>query len=370
MQHQPYPEALQRRNPRGGHHAHRHDRVPPLSRGANIALIVLGVIAVGVALRLAGDIFIPLVGALIAALILGPISDALGRARVPPAVTALGLMLMVMLVVVAISAGVSAPLASWIDRAPEIGETLRQRLSFLIEPLQAAERLQDLFKSALGGARGALSVELAQPGVGASLVTTLSPALGQLLVFFGMLFFFLLGRERLRREVVLAFRGRKHRLAAMHTIAGIQYDLGIYLGTIAAINFCLGVVVGIGMALIGMPNPFLWGMLTFVLNFVPFVGTVLMVALTTVGGLVSFEPVFWGLMPLAIYLTCHLIESQFITPTLLGSRFAVNPLFVFLAIVFWTWLWGPVGALLAAPILVIATSIWTAMNTKKQPSLP
>lgn len=371
MQHQPQAGTLQRRAALAAREKMRQPRsAVTWTLGGNVAAVILAAIAIGITLRLADDVMIPVVAAIMTALMLGPISDALVRARVPPAMVALGIVLMLFLLLALISAGVSAPIASWIDRAPEIGETLRARLAFLVEPLHAAERLQEIFNSVLGGAKGALAVEVAKPGVGASLVATLSPALGQLLVYFGMLFFMLLGRERLKGEVVLAFRGRKRRLAALHTITAIQSDLGVYLGTVAVINLCLGAVVGIGMAVIGMPNPFLWAMLTFALNFIPFLGTAIMAGLTTIGGLVTFESVTLGLMPLAIYLTAHLIESQFITPALLGSRFAVNPLFVFLSIVLWTWLWGPAGALLSTPILVTATSIWAAFNAEKLPSLP
>lgn len=375
MQHQPQPGISQRRTALAAREAKRqgpNHGVRPVTwtLGGNVAAVIIAVIAVGITLRLADDIMIPLVAALMTGLMLGPISDALCRTRIPPVVVALGLVLMLILLLALISAGVSAPIASWIDRAPEIGEKLQTRLAFLIEPLQAAERLEQMIKSVLGGTWGAVVVEVAKPGMGASLVTAVSPALGQLLVFFGVLFFLLLGRERLKGEIVLAFRGRKRRLAVLHTITAIQHDLGIYLGTVAVINFCLGVVVGVGMAILGMPNPFLWGLLTFALNFVPFLGTAIMAGLAAIGGLVTFDTVGLGLMPLAVYLTAHLVESQFITPTLLGSRFAVNPLFVFLSIVFWTWLWGPAGALLSTPILVIATSIWSAFNTERLPSLP
>jgi predicted PurR-regulated permease PerM len=333
-------------------------------------MIVLTLIAIVVALRLAADIMIPLVAATIAALTLGPLSDALGRMRVPAIVSALGIVVVLAVAMAAISVTLSAPLTSWIERAPEIGATVRARLAFLIEPLHAAERIQEMLKSLFGSARTAIPVEVAQPGLGRSLLAALSPAIGQLLVFFGTLFFLLLGRERLRREVVLAFHGRRYRLAALHAIAGMQHDLGLYLGTVAAINVGVGIVVGFAMAAIGLPSPLLWGVLALTLNFVPFLGTVVMACLLAVGGLVTFETVGHGLAPLAAYLVVHLVEAQFLTPSLLGSRFAVNPLFVFLAIVFWTWIWGPTGALLAAPILITAVSIWSVAVAERDPKLP
>lgn len=335
-----------------------------------LALFAIAVVAVGAALRVTEPIAVPIVAAIITALMLGPPADALGRAGLPAAALAGGLVVLVAIVFVAVVSLLAGPLSEWIERAPEIGATLRQRLAFLLEPLQAAERIERVIKSVLGSAPGALSVEVAKPALGPSLVVAVSPAIGQLLVFFGTLLFLLIGRERLRREVVLVLRGRERRLAALRMATRVQHDLGVYFGTVATINFCLGVVVALAMAAIGMPNPLLWGLLAFGMNFVPFIGTAVMTGLAAIGGLVTYESTLWGLAPAAIYLVAHAVESQFVTPALLGNRFAVNPLIVFLAIVFWSWLWGPAGALLAAPMLVTGISIWAVAVGGRQPRLP
>lgn len=335
-----------------------------------VAIFAIAVVAVGAALQATEPVAVPIVAALITALMLGPVADGLGRAGVPPAALAGGLVVLLAAILALLATLMSGPISDWIERAPEIGATLRQRLDFIIGPLQAAERIQAIVKSILGSATGALSVEMAEPGLGPSLVVAVSPAIGQLLVFFGTLLFLLIGRERLRREVVMVLRGRKRRLAALRMATRVQHDLGVYFGTIAVINFGLGVVVALAMLAIGMPNPLVWGMLAFGLNFVPFIGTAVGACLIAIGGLVSFESPVWGLAPAAIYLAAHFTESQFVTPSLLGNRFSVNPLVVFLAIVFWSWLWGPAGALLAAPMLVTAVSIWTVVTGERQRKLP
>lgn len=342
-------------------------RLLPLTR---FAVLATAAIAIGAALQATEAIAVPIIAAIITALMLGPVADALGRAGVPAAVLAGGLVVLVAVVLTLLATLLAGPISGWIDRAPEIGATLHRRLAFLLEPLQAAERIESVIKSVLGSAPGALAVEVAKPGIGPSFVLAVSPAIGQLLVFFGTLLFLLFGRERLRRELVLVLHGRRRRLAALRMASRIQQDLGVYFGTVAAINFCLGSVIALAMAAIGMPNPLLWGMLAFGLNFIPFIGTAVMAGLIGIGGLVSYESALWGLAPLAIYLVAHGTESQFVTPALLGTRFAVNPLIVFLAIVFWSWLWGPAGALLAAPILVTGVSIWTVATSERQPRLP
>ncbi|WP_119420374.1 AI-2E family transporter [Desertibaculum subflavum] len=335
-----------------------------------VAIFAVAVVAVGAALQATEPVAVPIVAALITALMLGPIADGLGRAGVPPAALAGGLVVLLAAILALLATLMSGPISDWIERAPEIGATLRQRLDFIIEPLQAAERIQAIVKSILGSATGALSVEVAEPGLGPSLVVAVSPAIGQLLVFFGALLFLLIGRERLRREVVMVLHGRKRRLAALRMATRVQHDLGVYFGTIAVINFGLGVVVALAMLAIGMPNPLVWGILAFGLNFIPYIGAAVMAGLISIGGLVSYESALWGLAPLAIYLVATSIEGQLVTPYLLGNRFAVNPLIVFLAIVFWSWLWGPAGALLAAPILVTGISIWKVTMQERRPKLP
>ncbi len=335
-----------------------------------LGVIVLAVLATAVALRAASEIAVPVTAAVITGLALGPIADRLRRLGIPAFVLAPGLVLALMLLLAAMLSALSTPLAGWIDRAPELGSLLQQRLAFLLQPLEAAERLQAMIGRFFSSGHGALEVEVAQPSLGQSIIVSASPAIGQVLIYLGTEVFVLVGRERLRSGVVRAFQGRGRRLAALKVIAAIQQDLGHYFGTIALINLGLGIAVGLVMAAIGLSNPVLWGLVAFIANFVPLVGPLVMTAVLGLVGLVSFDAIAWSLAPAATYLLIHGLESQFVTPALLGRRFEINPLVVFLAIVFWTWLWGPVGAFFAAPILVAGVSAWSETMGEDRPRLP
>ncbi len=339
------------------------------ARATQIAIVAMAVIAVAAALEATGEIAVPICAALVVALTLGPASDWLGRWGLPPITTAVILVIVLGLVLAVASILLSGPLSVWIDQAPQIGETLERRLMFIIEPLQAAERFQNLIRSYFGDQQ-ALSVEMASPPIGQTIIASLSPAVGQMLVFLGTLLFMLIGRERMHRRVVMAFEGRDSRLKALRVVAGIQRDLGHFFAAVTLINAGLGLLSGIVFVVIGLPNAVLWGTLVFGFNFIPFIGPLIIAVLLGVAGLVSFDSFFVAALPAAAFLALNFVESQFVTPTLLGKRFDIDPLVVFLAIIFGTWLWGPAGSLLATPLLVIAVSTYTAVTVRREAVLP
>jgi predicted PurR-regulated permease PerM len=108
-------------------------------------------------------------------------------------------------------------------------------------------------------------------------------------------------------------------------------------------------VIGIGLAIIGMPNPVLWGVLATLVNYVPYLGAMFCVACITVVSLVTFESLGHALLAPAIYVFVN-VSDNFISPLFIGKRMVLNPLIVFLAVLFWGWIWGIVGVLMAVPL--------------------
>ena len=127
--------------------------------------------------------------------------------------------------------------------------------------------------------------------------------------------------------------------------------------TMLIINIGLGVATGIGMLAIGMPSPLIWAGLAAILNFVPYLGPITLTVLLTLTGLVHFETFAGAAVAPMIYIVLNFIESNFITPTVIGVRLTISPLAVILNISFWTWLWGPAGAVLSIPVLVIFKTV-------------
>jgi predicted PurR-regulated permease PerM len=137
----------------------------------------------------------------------------------------------------------------------------------------------------------------------------------------------------------------------------IQLNISNYLFTVSLINLCLGSIAAAGFYFLGVPKAAMWGMLVAILNFVPYFGPIVGVILLGIVGLLSFDSLGQGLLPAAWFLLLHLLEANFVTPILLGRRFTLNPVAIFVALMFWLWLWGIPGALLAVPILVSVKAV-------------
>ncbi len=145
--------------------------------------------------------------------------------------------------------------------------------------------------------------------------------------------------------------------SVVKVIRHIESRLSKYLLTVAIINVCTGVVIGLGMAFIGLPNPALWGVVAGLLNFVPYLGALAGEIVVAMAALSSFESVGHALLAPLLYFMVSFIEGNFVTPMILGKRFTVNPVLIILSMMFWGWVWGTIGLFLAVPILVLATSL-------------
>jgi predicted PurR-regulated permease PerM len=136
------------------------------------------------------------------------------------------------------------------------------------------------------------------------------------------------------------------------------------------INIGVGVATGLICAVTGMPNPAGLGALAAILNFIPIIGPVAMFAVLVVVGLVALPTIGAGLIAPALFAAMTFLEGHFLTPTIVGRRLALNALAVFVALAFWTWLWGPMGAFLSSPLLIVALIVKEHLMPANQPQFP
>ena len=184
-------------------------------------------------------------------------------------------------------------------------------------------------------------------------------ALGQMLSFtvaasatVFLLYFLLASEHWLIARTVEAIPRRRSRALLLSGIRQAQVEIGLFITTMGLISIGLGIATGLALAAIGFPNPVLWGTTTAVLTFVPYIGPVLVtLALLVAGGMESGTGLAM-LVPPALFLGLHFIESNFISPLIMGARLRINPVFVFLSVLFWSWLWGIAGAFVAVPLLL------------------
>lgn len=333
---------------------------------AQSATIGMFVILAIVALSLARPLLLPVASAFVVSMMLGPLSARAERYKLPSLVSAIILWLLVVGVFYGVIVLLASPVVDWIGKAPDIGRNIQEKLRVLDRPLSVLQELRDAFLPS--DKKGSLGVDIMafiQPAV---LIVT--PAIGQILIFFGTLFFMLLGRTQLRRVLIAFFDERDARLRMIKIMNDIEHNLTGYLSIVALINIGIGLCGGFAAWVTGLPDPVAWAVLAFILNFIPYIGALMMEAALLMVGLVTFATLAQALVAPLIFLALATLEGHFITPGIMGRRLTLNPLTVFLSLVFWTWLWGPVGAFLAVPLLIVALVVIGHLFPENEPELP
>lgn len=319
---------------------------------AQIALMALGTIAF---LYFARPVVLPIVLACVAGMTLKPLIRWSSCCHLPAAFSAA---LVLCLLVSAIGIGffqLGRPAVTWMNEAPQHMTELRQRVQKILPKIarfnKAAAAVNDL---------GATEEEKKQTptvevkdGRGTSSILnwtgTLLAGVGETLV---LLYLLLASGDLFLQKLVHVMPTLRDKKKAVEISHEIQQNISNYLFSVLLINTGLGLVVSGGLYFLGVPNAAMWGMFAAVLNFVPYFGPVAGVIVLATVGLLTFDTLGKGLLPPAWYLLLHLVEANLITPVLLGRRFTLNPVVIFVSLIFWTWLWGVPGALLSVPILV------------------
>jgi predicted PurR-regulated permease PerM len=330
-------------------------------QAANVGIFLL---LLGGLLYVGREILVPILIAAVVSLTLAPLIKAGKRHGISPWVTAVLVVTLALGALALAATALAGPVSEWIGRAPEIGASIKQKLAVLDQPLTS---LRELETSLFG--TGA-TAPTAAPNVVLPVVAFLTPAAGQLLLFFGTLLFFLAGQLELRRRLVFLCSSHESRLRFLRIMNDIERNLAGYLAVVTIINAALGTIVAIGAWLIGLPNPAIFGLVAALLNYVPYVGPAIVVVVMFGVGLVSFPSLGHALIAPAGLIGLCTLEGHFITPTIVGRRITLNPLLVVLALAFWTWLWGPIGAFLAVPLSIIGLVIFSHLFPAEEVKLP
>jgi predicted PurR-regulated permease PerM len=313
--------------------------------------------------------FLPIVSAFVVGTMLSPAAGFLERHKIPRAMAAV-------LIVVSVGAGVtfmvgliSAPLVDWTSRLPELGSQLREKLHVFDRPLAMWHELQTMVGASDTSTATAgfqlPKIDWVEPTVG-----FLSPTFTEFLLFIATLILFIASWRDLRRALVMTFGDHAARLRMLRILNEIEGHLGGYLLTVTMINFGVGIATGVICALTGMPNPAGLGALAATLNFFPIIGPVAMFLILAVVGVISASTIGVGMIAALLFVGVTFIEGHFVTPTIIGRRLELNALAVFMALAFWTWLWGPMGGFLSSPLLIVALVLKEHLMPVESPQLP
>jgi predicted PurR-regulated permease PerM len=333
-----------------------------MPRGADVRGVFQGglfMLALLAALYAAREIVLPIILAIILNLLLQPALRLLERLHVPRMLGALLLIALLFGTIVAFVTGMSGPASSWAAKLPEGVPRLQEHLSFLRAPIEAVRQFWQQAQGYVSGdSQPAASTS---PAFGAGLLLTIfsntSAFAAGFLETVLVLFFLLLSGDTFLRRLVEVLPNFSDKRQAVEISQHIEHDISAYLITITIMNAAVGLTTALAMWLCGLGDPILWGAVAFLLNYVPILGPMIGVAMFTLAGLLTAKTLWLALLPAGLYFVIHLAEGEIITPTLLARRFTLNRVLVILALIFWYWMWGVPGAILAVPMLAITKII-------------
>jgi predicted PurR-regulated permease PerM len=316
------------------------------------SLLALAVLA---AVYVASSIILPVALAFVLQLILQPAVRLLERVRLPRAVGALLAILLVIGALVGFVAALSVPAATWAEKLPEGIPRLETHMVVLKRPIEVLQKViqgAEHVADSPGKKDPTVSVrrDLGLTGI---LFSGTRAVLDGLFTTVLVLYFLLVSGEVFLRRFVEVLPNFSDKRQAVDISKQIETDISAYLLTITAMNTAVGIATAVAMYLCGLGDPLLWGATAFLLNYVPILGPLFGVAIFVLAGMLSFDGLWSALLPAALYFGIHLAEGETLTPMLLARRYTLNPVLVILSLVFWFWMWGVPGAILAVPMLAI-----------------
>ncbi len=320
-------------------------------------LTILVTLAVFYTLYFASEIVLPFVLALVLNLLLAPAMRFMtNRLKLPKHLAALVLILLLFGFIGMIGLAISVPASGWIAKAPDSLPALQHKFAFLHKPMKAVQnglqQLQAMMSGGHGGAGGG-GGGASLAGVGTTILSGTKFFLGEVFTLVLVLFFLLASGDSLLRRFVEIMPTLADKRRAVQIVNEIEHNVSLYLTTITIMNAAVGLLNMAQVWLLGLPNPLLWGVVAFTLNYIPILGPMTGIVIFFFVGLFTFDSVLHALIPPAIYLAIHLLEGETITPMLLARRFTLNPLLVIASLMFWDWLWGIPGAFLSVPMLAV-----------------
>jgi len=333
------------------------------------SIIGLFTIAVLTVVYTMSAVLMPITLAVVVGLILGLLADKLHKLGLPPILSAILLSTLFGLGVFLIVNALAEPVANLAQNAPDMVEGAVKRIMPYLQRIEWLRITPASFTS------GPVSMEGLLTNTGSILqllAAGLTPALVQALIFFAALLLFLMGRLQLRKALILTFRNRDKRLTAIRILNAIEEALGFYFATAALVYASIGAVVTVIAYFGGLSMPVLWGVFAFISSFVPYLGFALMTLSLAAAGILSHDTLVIGVLPALAFFSIHLVTENLVIPGVMGKRLEINPFIIFVAIIFWSWMWGAVGAMLALPLSLIVMTIIneTLPDDRPMPQLP
>ncbi len=327
-----------------------------VARDPNVILKGLFLLAIFYTFYFAREVLLPVVLALLLTLILSPAVRVLNKLRLPEPV---GAAVVVVALITALGFGVYSlidPATAWIEKMPETLKQIEDKVRGIKKSVQevtkAADKVEEITRvEAKPPAK--TQVVPQKPSLFSRFLIGTQSVLISAVFTIVLLYFLLASGDMFLRKLVHVLPTLADKKRVVEVARAIQTDMARYLFTITCINCGLGIATGLAMHWLGMPNPVLWGAMVAVFNYVPYVGAGSSLTVLTAVAFLTFDQIGEVLRVPAVFFALTVLEGQILFPILTGKRLTLNPVVIFLSMLFWGWLWGIIGALMAVPILMI-----------------
>jgi predicted PurR-regulated permease PerM len=325
-------------------------------QSAIVLLLMAGLfMALPFVLSIGAVVFLPPVTAVVITIMLAPLADRLTRLGLPSMLASFIAILTMTAVIVAALALILQPAFNMVDQVPDMLNVVSRRFAELRGNFAWISDFNRQLARLTG--HSAREVVLAGPSVIEQVAFATPSVVLETLLTLLMTFFMVETRIRVKRRLALDRQNLSASVRLARVMRDVQDRVAGYLLTVAQVNLGVGVIVAGGASLYGLSAPIMWGGLAFVFNFLPYLGPLAMTALLALVGLGTASSVPLGLLPALAFLALHAVEANFVTPAILGARFTVSPVSILLAISYFSWIWGVLGALLSVPILLTISAL-------------
>jgi predicted PurR-regulated permease PerM len=318
-----------------------------------MALDGLFVLAVLYTLRLAREFLLPIALGLLVYLLLRPAVRALAGFGVREPLGA-ALVSAALVAVLGLGAyALSYPAAAWMARAPDSLHKVQERLRPLAQRAQRVTRTAEEMEkiTAVGATSAPQQVTVKETSLGEQLFGGMQSLVAHGVVILTLAYFLLASGDLFLRKVVQALPRLSDRKRAVEIAHEMERNISGYLFYTTVMNVIFGVGIALLLWALRMPNPALWGVVAGVTKFVPYLGGLVCTVVLALASLLSFDQLWRALLVPAVFLAVDTVHGNFILPALMGRRFTLNAPVVFVGLIFWWYMWGVAGALLAVPLM-------------------
>ena len=318
----------------------------------SVALTGLFILAAFYTIYFLRAVLLPIVLAWLLSYLLRPIVRTLSRIKIPPMLGAALILLALLSIVMLGVSALAVPASGWLAKAPSGLQELQHKLMPMKRSIaQMAKAGGEIEKLATPDSGSKAAVEVQRHPITETLYMRTPEFISSMILLVILLFFLLAYDGVFIGKLIKLLPSFSDKKRAVSIAQDIESQVSRYLFTVTMINCCLGIAVGTTVGLLGLPNPVMWGVMVAILNFVPYLGALTGIICMTIGAILSFDSLGYALIFPAVYLGFGALEGNFITPWVMGRSLTLNPVLILLSLVFWGWMWGIAGVIIAVPIL-------------------